>query len=147
MTVVRYLSRKFESVSELRVRLIESMYPAQHPSTLDILKASSSQRFGWLHQKTSRNYMIYILKVVKSSSGVMVQVKVDRGAISKRSQQESEVESTYKELKEKHQESWDTPRLKLWARCIVSGIHDDYDNPPDSPAISCAAPKRHARNH
>ena len=57
------------------------MYPAQRPSTLDILKASSNQRFGWLHQRTSRNYMTYILKVVKSSSGVIVQVKVDqRGA-------------------------------------------------------------------
>ena len=34
------------------------------------------------------------------------------------------------------------PRLKLWAWCIASGIHDDYDNPPDSPAFSGAAPKR-----
>ena len=34
------------------------------------------------------------------------------------------------------------PRLKLWARCIASGIHNDYDNPPESPAFSNAAPKR-----
>ena len=34
------------------------------------------------------------------------------------------------------------PRLKLWAQCIASGIHDDYDNPPESPALSGAAPKR-----
>ena len=61
---------------------------------------------------------------------------------SKHSQQETEVDSTYKELKERHQDSWDTPHLKVWARCIVSGIHDDYDNPPESPAFSSSAPKR-----
>ena len=63
----------------------------------------------------------------------------------KRSQQEGEVESVYKKLKEKHEESWDMPHLKLWARCIASGIHDDYDNPPDSPAFSTAPPKRARR--
>ena len=68
--------------------------------------------------------------------------KEAESAGTKRSQQEGEIESIYKELKEKHQDSWDTPRLKLWARCIVSGIHDDYDIPPDSPAFSTAAHKR-----
>jgi hypothetical protein len=68
--------------------------------------------------------------------------KEAESAGTKRSQQEAEVESTYKELKEKHKDSWDTPRLKLWARCIVQGIHDDYDIPPDSPAFSTTAPKR-----
>ena len=62
--------------------------------------------------------------------------------ISKRAQQEAEVETTYKQLKERHGKIWDMPRLKLWAWCITSGIHDDYDNPPDSPAFSGAAPKR-----
>ena len=35
-----------------------------------------------------------------------------------------------KELSEKHQQTWDVARLKLWAQCIVSGVHDDYANPP-----------------
>jgi hypothetical protein len=61
---------------------------------------------------------------------------------SKRCQQETEVESAYKELKEKHGETWDIPRLKLWAQCIASGLHDDYDNPPEIPTFSSAAPKR-----
>ena len=63
---------------------------------------------------------------------------------SKRSRQECEVESVYKELSEKHQQTWDVPRLKLWARCIVSGVHDDYDDPPKVPAFSGSTqtPKR-----
>ena len=55
--------------------------------------------------------------------------KRSKDADSSKRQQETEVESAYKELKEKHGETWDMPRLKLWARCIASGIHDDYDNP------------------
>ena len=64
--------------------------------------------------------------------------------MAKHTQQETEVESTFEELKERHQDSWDTPHLKLWARCIVSGVHDDYDTPPppESPAFSSSAPKR-----
>jgi len=42
-------------------------------------------------------------------------------------------------------QTWDVPRLKLWARCIVSGVHSDYDNPPDCPAFSGTAPKRARR--
>ena len=61
---------------------------------------------------------------------------------SKRSRQELEVDSVYKELSEKHQQTWDVPRLKLWARCIVSGVHNDYNSPPNCPAFSGTTPKR-----
>ena len=65
-------------------------------------------------------------------------------AVSKRTQQEADGESAYKELKERHGETWDMPRLKLLAQCIASGVHDDYDNLSDAPAFSSATPK-HAR--
>ena len=61
---------------------------------------------------------------------------------SKRSRQECEIESVYKELSEKHQQTWDVPRLKLWARCIVSGGYD-YDNSPKIPAFQ--AQHKHRR--
>ena len=63
-------------------------------------------------------------------------------SVSKRTQQEAEVESVYTKLKEKHGETRDMTRLKL---CIASGIHADYDSPPDSPAFTGSAPKRAER--
>ena len=47
-------------------------------------------------------------------------------------------------LSEKHQQKWGVARLKLWARCIVSEVHNDYDNPPNAPAFSgtTQTPKR-----
>ena len=70
--------------------------------------------------------------------------KEAESAVSKYSLQEAEVDSIYKELKERHRHSWDTPRLKLWARCIVSGVHNDYDNPPECPEVQL--PREHKRN-
>ena len=61
---------------------------------------------------------------------------------AKRQEQEQDVESTFKELQEKHGQKYDNPRLRLWSRMIVSGIHDDLDNPPDVPAFSLSEPKR-----
>ena len=51
-------------------------------------------------------------------------------------QQKEEADSVFKELREKHTTNYDTPRLRLWARMISSGLHDDYDNPPNIPAFS-----------
>ena len=37
----------------------------------------------------------------------------------------------------------DTPRLCLWARCICSDQHKDYEEPPDLPAFKDPEPKKH----
>ena len=50
---------------------------------------------------------------------------------SKRQEKEDEVDDIFKQLKEKHGEKYDTPRLRLWARLVCSKIHDDLDSPPD----------------
>ena len=160
VTVVRYLhnvSRKFESVSELRVRLIDELkehvpsttsfdvgyFEGKQQSKIWLVTSEDIKKLYDLHPKGGEVLLWCDGASESGSEGRSTKrSKEAESAISKRSQQESEVESTYKELKEKHQESWDTPHLKLWARCIVSGIHDDYDNPQDSPAFSCAAPKR-----
>ena len=44
-------------------------------------------------------------------------------------------------LSKKHQQTWDVPRLRLWARCIVSGVHNDSDNTPNIPTFSETTPK------
>ena len=45
-------------------------------------------------------------------------------------------------MREKHTTNYVTPRLRLWARMISSGLHEDYDNPPNIPAFSGNANKR-----
>ena len=55
---------------------------------------------------------------------------------------EKEVENVYKKLLDKHGSRWDTPRLRLWARCICSDQHKDYEEPPDLPAFKDPEPKK-----
>ena len=64
------------------------------------------------------------------------------GGSTKRQEREEEVDSTYTELVEKHSGKYDTPKLRLWARMICSGLHDNFDNPPNIPAFSGSTPKR-----
>ena len=56
-------------------------------------------------------------------------------SVSKRQGKEEAVDDIFKQLKEKHGEKYDTPRLHLWARSIGSKIHDDLDSPPDLSAF------------
>ena len=59
-----------------------------------------------------------------------------------RLENEQNVEETSKKLLDKHAGSWDTPCLRLWARMICSGCHDDYDTAPSLPAFSSTVPKK-----
>ena len=56
--------------------------------------------------------------------------------------QNMEVEDVYKKLLDKHGSKWDTPRFRLWARCICSDQHKDYEEPPDLPAFKDPEPKK-----
>ena len=55
---------------------------------------------------------------------------------------EAVVEETYQTLLDKHGQKYDTPRLRLWARCICSEQHQSYDNPPALPAFMEPQPKK-----
>ena len=54
---------------------------------------------------------------------------------TKRDLVEDEVDDIMKTLKEKHVDMA-IPKLRLWARLIHSGHHDDYDAPPNIPLIT-----------
>ena len=63
------------------------------------------------------------------------------GAPSKRQKKEDEVDTVFKELKEKHDTKFSMTQLRLWARMVSNDLHDDLDEPPNIPAF-CATPKR-----
>ena len=53
----------------------------------------------------------------------------------RRDERESEVEEVFEELKRKHEEHYDVPKLRLWARMISSSIHSSKEEPPNIPAF------------
>jgi hypothetical protein len=69
--------------------------------------------------------------------------KNDCPTTTKRQAREDELDSIFKQLKEKHEDKYTIPQLRLWARMISCGTHDDIDEPPRVPMIVGAPlPKR-----
>jgi hypothetical protein len=65
------------------------------------------------------------------------------GSGNKRQVWEEEFGSIFEELKEKHGTNYSNPQFRLWAHMIVSGTHEDLDDPPRVPMILGAPlPKR-----
>ena len=55
---------------------------------------------------------------------------------SSKRQKEDLLEEVYSKLKLKHDDMYTAPQLKLWARMIICGTHDDYNDPPHVPMIT-----------
>ena len=68
--------------------------------------------------------------------------KRDDSGVSKH--QENDVDDNFKVLQEKHgkDKQFTTLLLRLWARTIGAGLHDDFDSPPDLSAFSQSQPKK-----
>lgn len=66
--------------------------------------------------------------------------KSDR-PVTKRQKREEELDQLVEKLKEKHGELLTVLQYRLWARTILSGVHDDMDSPPPLPMITGYAPK------
>ena len=146
---------RFESVVVLRAKLIEEVGD-QVPNTItfDVGYYGGQQHSKiWLCSDKDLDTMyckhpsgditLWCDGRVSSTDGECSKRKRDDPSIglSKRQKKEEEVDSVFKELKEKHGTKYDTPRLRLWARMVTSNLHDDFENPPNIPAF-CSTPKR-----
>ena len=65
--------------------------------------------------------------------------KRKREELANSRRQEKEI---FKDLKEKHAEKYDTPKLRLWSRMMASNLHDSLDEPPNVPAFNGSTPKK-----
>ena len=63
-------------------------------------------------------------------------------ATTRRQEKEEEVDQIFSDLKDKHCGNYSSPKLRLWARMIASGIHESIEEPPDVPAFQHPERKR-----
>ena len=151
--VVRQLNNftsKFKSVKDIRIKLIEE-FGEQVPNNLDFTVGfydGSQQAKVWLctTDDLTSMYSKYpsggsLSLWCDGKSDVKRKREVD-STTAYRHQKEEEADAVYKELQEKHSTKYDSPRLRLWARMISNGLHEDYSEPPGIPAFSGNAKKR-----
>lgn len=56
---------------------------------------------------------------------------------TKRTQRVDEQQKIFEELKKKHTDGqFSDPKLRLWAKLIQSGMHEDHDKPPNIPIFT-----------
>ena len=159
--ILRHLNghtEKFKSVTEIRMKLIEE-FRDQVPSQLDFSVGyydGSQQSKTWLvtkddlealYEKYPNGGNVSLWCDGKSTDTVSKRKKDSESqpGTSYRQGKEEQVETTYAELHEKHGSKYDPPRLRLWARMITTGLHSDYDTPPEIPAFLGSTPKRARR--
>ena len=70
----------------------------------------------------------YGVKVVLKMISVQGKNAKEMSKPSRYSEREDDVDQIFKELKEKYQNTFDVPKLRLWARMISSSIHDSMDD-------------------
>ena len=63
--------------------------------------------------------------------------------ISKRAKKDEDIDATFQKLHDKYSDDYSDPQLRLWARMCVNGFHDDFDTPPNVPAITGQPVRRH----
>lgn len=143
---------RFESVVALRAKLIES-FGEQVPQTItfDVGYFEGSQHSKiWLYTASDLEamYQKYPCGEINlwcdsNSEDESRKRKRDEssGGTSKRQKKEEEVDSVFRNLKEKHGNNFSIPQLRMWARMVANDLHDDLDVPPNVPFFG-STPKR-----
>lgn len=146
--ITRYLqdNSRFRSITELKVHLLEEFG--------DDLSGTISFDLGYYEKRstkcliTSSEDLNRMYELFKTSGEVLLWCDggtdgPDKSRKRKRdTENDDNVDAVYLELKEKHQNKFTVPQLRLWARMIHCDTHDSYDKPPSIPMFSGSEPKR-----
>ncbi len=157
---LHHFDDKFHSITALKVHLIETL-GEQVPETINFnlgyFEGRQSKK-RWLCCQDDLDAMYQCYKdggeitlwcdARKSNSCNSEQSepgarkrKQDNPTTTKRQEKEEQVDTVYSDLKEKHGDKYENPKLRLWARMIAGGLHESTDDPPAVPAFQCE-PKR-----
>ena len=161
--IIRYLhnySTRFESATALRMKLVEEfqdLVPDNLSFSVGYFEGQSHSKI-WLMSR--EDFTTMYIKYPKGEITLWCdgrsdetgdttvsrkKRKKDGETSTRRQEKEDEVDDVFMQLKEKHGQNFDIPRLQLWARTICGNLHDDFENPPDLPAFRNETPKKAKR--
>lgn len=142
-------SRKFESVSDLKMKLIDSfpeyVGPAPH-FQVGYLEGRGNQK-RWVVRVEDLKAMydaffegdtIKLWCDGKEKEDSRKRKNDDKVEESKsKKEKNDEIEANIRtQLEEKHSSDYSAPQYTLWAKLIRAGRHDSYDEPPPIPLIT-----------
>ena len=138
---------KFKTVEELKELLMsqfESLVSSSSDFGVGYIEGSQQKigveteedlRFMYRANKKGGNITLWCDGCFPSSTtGPGTKRKREVETATRRQDKEDEVEKIVMELSKNHPETEKT-KIRLWARMISGGLHDDYEKPPDIPAF------------
>ena len=157
-TTVRFLNnfhQKFESISMLQSVLTDELQRAIPSSNFSVGYYNGCQQSKiWLmtdddlktmYVKNSNGGQISLwCDGISQDSDIPVQQrkKKDLSIIGNSHIEKEDMDSIFEQLLKKHGSAFDKPKLRLWSKMIVSGIHDSYSDPPDIPLFHSDGPPK-----
>ena len=149
--ILRYLhhSATFTTAMDLRMKMIESFKDLVPENLHFNVGYFEGQQHSKIWLGTNEDFAIMYKKYPKGEitlwcdgcteeeedvCGSKKMRKKDTGS-SKRQEKEADVDDVFTQLKEKHGQKYELPKLRLWARTICGNLHDDMDTPPDLPVF------------
>ena len=139
--IVRQVHR-LKSITLLKASLVDE-FTDEVPNTLDVdLGWFEGSAKKWLVVPEDLNSMYRSCN--RNEVSLWCNIEDTQGARKKKSSESGgSRRQEYQALLKKHgTDIYKKPQLKLWARMIVCGTHDDYSEPPRVPLITGTAPKR-----
>ena len=129
-------TEKFSSIVAIKLLLIDK-FGDQVADNLDFnLGYFEGSKKRWLCSTEDLNAMYKSLKKdeevllwCESIVNLSKRKKEEGVPVSKRQAKEDEIDSTFQSLKKKHNEKYEIPKLRLWARMITSGLHESIEEP------------------
>jgi len=121
-------TERFPSITAMKVLLIDQ-FGDQVPDNLDFSLGyyeGKANKRRWLCCKEDLAAMYKSLNKKEEitlwcESNSLKRKTQDDIPASKRQAREDEIDATYRSLKEKHSEAYESPKLRLWARMITNG--------------------------
>lgn len=149
---------QFKTVAQLKAQIFQELadeLPKDASADVGYFEGKQSSKI-WIvsikdldsmYQKAKNENDFFLwIQTSDSDSDGNEPVKKKKKSGSSRQEKEGEVDEIYEKLKKKHDGSYTSPQLKLWARMVHCGTHDDYDDPPQVPMITGTQPKNHKKD-
>ena len=140
---------EFESPTVLKARLAES-FPEEMPNDLNFQVGYFQGKSGgkrWIIESRDLERMYSCFKegaeihlwcegTIELDDPEPAKKRSKTNTSTRRELFEDELDDIYEQLKDRHQENFTGPQLRLWARMLRSGRYSDYDHPPRVPLIT-----------
>ena len=138
--MLHHFHSKFDSVLMLRIKMVEELkdvipdtttfkvgYIIEVPKTTKMSIATIDDINAMYARYNSGEILLWCEGKCEETSGKR---KRDDMSASRFQDKDYEIDEVTQELKEKHADKFDYPTYRLWARCIVSNLHDSMEHPP-----------------